>query len=190
MIDYGKAVLEVAKRKGALKYGEFKLSAGGVSNFYFDGRLLTLDPEGAHLVGRAMLPLVLESGASAIAGPTVGADPIVAVVAVLSQIQNTPVRALIVRTEAKSHGRGRLIEGHLIPGEKVVVVDDACTSGKSLAHAIDAVEAAACEVVRVVCILDRREGGSDEIRKRGYGFTALLEADEQGHIQAAAQAGT
>ena len=64
----------------------------------------------------------------------------------------------------------------------MVVVDDACTSGASLFHAIDAVEAAGCQVVKVIAVLDRRAGGSDELRRRGYDFVALLEAGESGEI--------
>lgn len=189
MDDYGEAVLGLATSIGALKFGSFTLSSGGTSSFYFDGRLLTLHPEGCHLVGRAMLQLALERGADAIAGPTLGADPIVAAVAVLSHINATPVNAAIVRSEAKAHGRGRLIEGPPVRGKKVAVVDDTCTTGRSLLHAIDAVEAEGGEVVGVLCILDRHEGGSDAIRKRGYELTALLEADEAGGISPAGRGG-
>ncbi len=175
-------ILRVAREREALKFGSFKLSAGGTSGYYFDGRRLTLDPEGAYLVARAMLPIVHQAEAEAIAGPTLGADPIVAAVAMLSHSEGPPVSGLIVRKEAKGHGEQRLIEGPIRPGASVLVVDDSCTSGSSLFHAIDAVEAAGCRVAGVACILDRREGGGDEIRRRGYGFTALLEADELGRI--------
>ncbi len=175
-------ILELAKRRGALQFGEFQLSAGGVSPYYFDGRLLTLDPEGAYLVGDALLPLLAECGAEAIAGPTLGADPIVAAVAVLSHQRGAPIPALIVRKDAKGHGGRRFIEGTMPEGGRIAVVDDACTSGASLFHAIGAVEAAGGSVVKVLCILDRNEGGSEELRRRGYDFAALLEANEKGEI--------
>ena len=189
MNDYGAAVQRLATAIGALTSGRFTLTSGGTSSFYFDGRLLTLNPEGCRLVGSAMLQLALERGAEAIAGPTLGADPIVASVAVLSQMNGTPVSAAIVRPEAKGHGRGKLIEGPSVRGKKVAVVDDTCTTGKSLLHAVDAVEAEGGEVVGVLCILDRHEGGGEEIRKRGYEFAALLKADEGGGISPALQAG-
>jgi orotate phosphoribosyltransferase len=176
------AILELAKRKGALKFGEFTLSAGGVSSYYFDGRLITLDPEGAYRVASAIVPILKECDAEAIAGPTLGADPIVAAIAVVSHLQGHPISGLIVRKEAKEYGGARAIEGPLVPGARVAVVDDACTSGASLFHAIDAVEAAGCLVVKVIALLDRREGGSEELRRRGYDFVALLEADEAGQI--------
>jgi orotate phosphoribosyltransferase len=205
-------ILELAKEKGALMFGEFRLSAGGTSSYYFDGRIVTLDPRGAYLVAKAFLPILKECSAEAIAGPTLGADPIVAAVAVLSYQEDHPIPGLIVRKEAKGHGGKRAIEGPLedvlsgkrgtlqnkdvlsgkgsIPmqsgqnaeGARVAVVDDACSTGASLFHAIDAVEAAGCKVVKVLSILDRHQGGSDELRRRGYDFTALLEADEKGDI--------
>ncbi len=175
-------ILDLAKQLGALSFGEFKLSAGGTSPFYFDGRLITLDPAGAYAIAKALLPVLADCKAEAIAGPTLGADPIVSAVAVISHTQGRPISGAIVRKEAKVHGGGRLIEGSLKKGARVAVVDDACTSGASLIHAIDAVEAAGCRVVKVMTILDRREGGSDEIRRRGYDFYALLQADERGEI--------
>jgi len=84
--------------------------------------------------------------------------------------------------EAKGHGAKRLIEGTLTAGARVAVIDDTCSTGGSLVHAIDAMEAAGCEVVVVACILDRQTGGSDAIRERGHEFVALLQADADGNI--------
>ena len=177
-------ILELAIEKGALTFGEFRLSAGGTSSYYFDGRIVTLDPKGAHYVARAFLPVVRECGAAAIAGPTLGADPIVAAVSVMSyQDGGAEVPGLIVRKEAKEHGGKRTIEGALVPGSRVAVVDDACSTGSNLFHAIQAVEDAGCKVVKVLTILDRHQGGSDELRRRGHDFYALLEADAEGNIR-------
>ena len=177
-------ILQIAEELGALRYGEFELSAGGTSSYYFDGRLLTLDPEGGYLVARALLPLVIESGAEAIAGPTLGADPIVASVATVSHVEGTPVSALIVRGQAKGHGTARRIEGSVRAGMRVAVVDDTCTSGRSLLMAIEALEEADCVVTTVLCVLDRNEGGSAEIVRRGYSFRALLSATPDGRVTA------
>ena len=178
----GESILHLAMTNGALKFGEFSLSSGGTSSYYFDGRLLTLDPEGAYLVARAFLPIIIECDAEAIAGPTLGADPIVSSVAILSRIEGHPIPGLIVRKEAKGHGGQRAIEGPLRPGARVAVVDDTCTTGGNLIHAIDALVAERCQIVKVLAILDRREGGSDEIRRRGYDFVTLLEANDRGEI--------
>lgn len=182
MADIAQAILDLSKNLGALTLGDFTLSSGERSSYYFDGRLVTLNPEGAFLVAKALLPIVNASGAELLAGPAVAAVPIVSAVGVTSYADGSPVPGLIVRGEAKKHGTGRVIEGPVRPGAKVAVVDDACSTGGSLLHAIEAVEAAGCRVVKVMCLLDRRMGGSDEIRRRGYDFVALLEADDKGSI--------
>ena len=175
-------ILTLALEKGALKYGDFVLSSGARSSYYFDGRLLSLDPKGAYYIGRALLSLVLEAGAEAIGGPTLGADPIVASVALLSHLEGTPVTAFIVRHQQKDHGAQQVIEGPLKPGSRVAIVDDVCTTGASLFRAIEAAEGQGCTVALVTTILDRHQGGSDEMRRRGYPFKALLEADSKGHV--------
>ena len=104
-------IMELAKSKGALLFGEFQLSAGGTSSYYFDGRILALDPEGGYRVAKAFLPILRECGAQAIAGPTLGADPIVSAVSVVSHIEGFPIPGLIVRSGAKGYGGNRMIEG-------------------------------------------------------------------------------
>ena len=139
--------------------------------------------ESTRLPGKAMLPILKECGAEAIAGPSLGADPMVSSISVMSYVEGQPIPGLIVRKEAKEHGGGRLIEGPLVEGMKVAVTDDTCSTGKNLFHAIAAVEAAGCKVVKVLSVLDRHQGGSDELKRRGYDFVALLEADENGNIR-------
>lgn len=180
-------LLQLALDMGALRYGDFTLTSGKKSSYYFDGRLLSLHPEGAYLASKALLPLVRAAGAEAIGGPTLGADPIVAAVSMASHLESggAPVPAFIVRKEAKQHGMGNAVEGHLRAGARVAVVDDTCTTGGSLFQAIEAAEAAGCSVVKVLAILDRREGGSDKLRNRGYDFTSLLVANDRGEIEVA-----
>jgi orotate phosphoribosyltransferase len=179
-------LLELALERGALKYGDFTLSSGKKSNYYFDGRILSLDPEGAMLIGQALLPLVRASGAQAVGGPTLAADPVVTAVALTSQLKGKGIPAFIVRKEAKGHGMGQLIEGRLESGSRVAIVDDTCTTGGSLLHAIGAAEAAGCTVVKVLALLDRREGGTEELQKRGYDFLALMAANPSGKIEVVA----
>ena len=181
-------ILKLAKDKGALTFGEFRLSAGGTSSYYFDGRVLTLDPDGGYLVAQALLPILRECKAEAIAGPTLGADPIVSAVSVVSGIEGCPIPGLIVRKEAKGHGGKRAIEGPtatLGEGALVAVVDDTCTTGGSLFHAIEAVEDAGYKVVKVLSILDRNEGGGAELIRRGYSYYSLLSANRDGEINPA-----
>ena len=177
-------LLQLALAKGALRYGDFTLTSGRKSGYYFDGRLLSLEPEGAYLIGQALLPLLRAAGAEAIGGPTLGADPIVAAVALTSYQDGGPtIPAFIVRKEAKTHGAGHLVEGPLPAGRPVAIVDDTCTTGGSLLQAVAAAEAAGCTVVKTLAILDRQEGGNAELRRRGYDFTALLAADERGEVR-------
>jgi orotate phosphoribosyltransferase len=183
--DTVERLLALSLERGAIRYGDFTLSSGRKSAYYFDGRLLSLDPEGAHLLGRALLPMLVETGVAAIGGPTLGADPIVTAVAAASWQQGTPLPAFIVRKEAKEHGTSQLIEGPLAVGSRVAIVDDTCTTGGSLFHAIAAAEAAGCTVGLVLAVLDRNEGGSAAIRERGYPFAALFVAGSDGQIRPA-----
>jgi nicotinate (nicotinamide) nucleotide adenylyltransferase len=180
-----KRLLNLALARGAIKYGEFTLTSGKRSGYYFDGRLLSLDPEGAYLIGQAILPILQDAGAEAVGGTTLGADPIVTAVAVASHETGPAVPAFIVRKESKEHGTRQNIEGPLVAGARVAIVDDVCTTGGSLFHAIAAAEEAGCTVVKVLAVLDRREGGSEEMRRRGYDFVSLLQATADGTIEAA-----
>jgi len=107
----------------------------------------------------------------------------VAAVALTSHLEGAPMSAFIVRKEAKGHGTGQLIEGPLEEGIPVAIVDDVCTTGGSLFHAIEAAEAHGCSVVKVIALLDRHQGGSEEMRRRGYDFTAVLEATPEGEVK-------
>lgn len=176
-------LLELAVELGALKYGEFTLSSGKKSSYYFDGRLLSLNPEGAHLIGKSLLPLIHKSSVEAIGGPTLAADPIVTAVSLASYAQGEGIPGFIVRKETKEHGTAQLIEGHITPGSKVAIVDDTCTTGGSLFHAIQAAESYGCEVVKVIAVLDRREGGTEELIRRGYDFVSLMAANPEGQIE-------
>jgi len=165
-------------RAESLMFGDFTLASGRKSKFYFDSKKTTLLPDGAYLVAAEMLRMIRERGirADAIGGMTLGADPIVCPVAALSHVEGPPLRAFIVRKEAKSHGTGRAIEGNLPPGSRVIVVDDVVTTGGSTLKAIEAVEAAGHEVVAVLCLVDRREGGAELLAR--WPFHSVFDRDE------------
>jgi orotate phosphoribosyltransferase len=147
----------------SLLRGEFTLASGQRSNVYFDSKRTTLLPEGGYLAAAEVLGTLRHHAirADAVGGPTLGADPIVCPVSVLSHIDGgRPLRAFLVRREAKDHGTGGRIEGLLEPRSRVVILDDVITTGGSTRLAIDAVEAAGHEVVAVVCLVDREQGGA------------------------------
>jgi orotate phosphoribosyltransferase len=163
-------------RDHSLQIGEFVLSSGKKSSYYLDCRVTTLHPRGALLTARLLLGEIrrLRIEADAIGGLTLGADPIVASVAVVSAIELRPLPAFIVRKDLKKHGTRRRIEGWQgQSGSKVVIVDDVCTSGGSLMEAAGAAESEGYEVSAVMCLVDRLEEASGSLKGR-YPFHSLF----------------
>ncbi|MBE0466577.1 MAG: orotate phosphoribosyltransferase [Candidatus Desulforudis sp.] len=151
----------------AFQFGEFVLSSGKKSTYYFDGKQVTLDPGGAYLVARAVLDKVKGKGVQAVGGPVIGADPIVGAVAVVCALQGLNMGLFIVRKDAKRYGKRRRIEGPpLQPGTRVAVVDDVLTTGGSILEAVEAVQEAGCVVVKAVVLVDRREGGTELLESK------------------------
>lgn len=166
-VAYQQQLRELLWRK-SLARGSFKLASGRRSDYYLDCKLTTLDPDGAPLTGRAILELLKEKHikAEAIGGMSMGADPIVSAVVTVSKSMGQPIHGFLIRKEPKEHGRGKQIEGfEAEPGTKVIVVDEVCTTGKSTLDAVRVAEEKGFEVVAVVILVDREEGG-DELREK------------------------
>ena len=162
------------------RQGKFTLSSGRESEYYIDCKLTTLDPEGAVLTGYTVFEFLRANQirAEAIGGMSIGADPIVTAVAVVSGLEGNPLPAFIVRKEAKAHGLKKQVEGmELTPGKRVVIVDDVCTTGDSTLEAVQAVEQAGLKVVAVVSLVDREEGGSELLRQK-YEYYSIFTAKE------------
>jgi orotate phosphoribosyltransferase len=121
-----------------------------------------------------------------VGGLTLGADPIAYALAYASAATSRPLRAFTVRKEAKSHGAGKLIEGPFQSGDRVVVIEDTVTTGNSARTAATAVRAAGGDVVGVLALVDREEGGREALAAEGLGVVALATASE---ILAAMQVG-
>lgn len=168
-------LLELLKKE-ALKKGKFVLSSGKVSNYYLDGRIITLTPEGAFLVAGIILELIKGKDVNAVGGPTLGADPIAGAVACLSHINGIALKTFIVRKAAKIHGTQRQIEGpELKKGDKVVLVDDVATTGKALLEAKDALDKAGVEVLKAIVIVDRDEGAAENLAKAGLELESIFQ---------------
>ena len=166
--------------------GDFTLASGKKSNYYIDCRLTTLDPAGACLVGAAVRQTIRsgcekqDTTVSAVGGLTLGADPIALATAMASNMANDtpPLKPFVVRKEPKGHGKGKQIEGGFQPGDRVVAIDDVITSGGSTLQAIDIIEKDGGEVAFVVVLVDRQEGGRENIEKAGYPVFSLFTRDQ------------
>jgi orotate phosphoribosyltransferase len=168
-------LLQLFKERAVLREGR-GIDVGTGRPCCFDTRLLTLSPDGAHLIGLIMFSLFEEARIDAVGGMTVGANPIATAIALVSHMQGKPIPAFLVRGRLGEDDARRQIEGPLAAGARVGIVDDVIATGRSVLQAIDVVEAAGCSVGKVVVLLDRCEGGADEVRRRGYEFAALLTA--------------
>ncbi len=160
--------------RDAVKTGHFVLASGKESDLYVDLRKVTLNPEGAILIGRLIWERIQGRRVEAIGGMTLGADPIATAAAIIAFQQGQPLNAFLVRKEKKAHGTQKWIEGPVQPGQRVVVVEDVITSGGSTLQAIGRIEKAGLKVELVIAVFDRLEGGAPAVEERGYQVISLL----------------
>ena len=160
--------------KSVVRGREFKLASGKTSDFYVDARVTTLDAEGAALCGRIFFQMLADYQIDAVGGYSIGADPIVAAIAVISHQEGRPLPAFIIRKEEKSHGTRKMIEGNFRSGMRVALFDDVITSGGSIIKGIRQVEAEGGTVEVVMAVLDREEGGREAIEDHGYRFQPIF----------------
>jgi orotate phosphoribosyltransferase len=175
-----KRLIELVIEK-AFKYSEepvFKLVSGRVSNYYFNCKAVALHPEGMHLIGNLIFEKIKNLGIKGIGGLTLGADPIAYAVAYTSFLKGNPIEAFIVRKTPKSHGTMQLIEGNVKKGDRVVIVDDVITTGKSTIEAITKAKEESLEIVKVIAFIDRQEGGREAIEALGYKVDSVITRDE------------
>ena len=165
----------------AFKYNKepvFKLVSGRMSNYYFNCKAVTLHPEGMYLIGNIIFDMLQDSDVKGIGGLTLGADPIADAVAYTSYLRKKPLEAFVVRKTAKSHGTMQWIEGNIIAGDKVVVVDDVITTGKSTIEAITRAKEGGLDVVKVIALVDRQEGGKENIEALGHQVETVVTREE------------
>ncbi|MDD4241248.1 MAG: orotate phosphoribosyltransferase [Smithellaceae bacterium] len=157
----GKIILE-----RSFKYSDnppFTLASGRQSNYYFNCKPTTLDPEGMNLIGEVIFDMLKDAPVTAAGGLTLGADPIANALAVVSWQKGRPIKSFIVRKDVKDHGTKSAVEGNVAAGERVVIIDDVITTGGSTIAAIEQVRRAGLTVDRVITLIDREEGGRENI---------------------------
>lgn len=169
MDDMRKKLAGIILRK-SFKYSAdkpFTLASGRTSPYYFNCKPTTLDPEGMNLIGNILFDMLVGSAVTAAGGLTLGADPIANALSVISYQRGTPIKSFIVRKDVKGHGTRSAVEGEVSPGERVAILDDVITTGGSTITAMERAREAGFVIERVIALIDREEGGRENILKSG-----------------------
>ena len=175
-------LIEIIKTRSFQSGKEITLASGRTSTYYFNMKPTMLDAEGAHLIATLILDAIKDWDAELIGGLEMGAVPLAAAVAAVSQSAGRPVNAFFVRKQAKEHGTKSLIEGlpmgETLKGKRVVVVEDVTTTGGSAIKAAETLRAEGAEVVGVVTVVDRQEGAEDAFIEAGLKLTPILTLED------------
>lgn len=177
---YDRSALVALFRERALRFGDFTLASGQKSSYYLDGKQITLHSRGLRLVAEGLLDLLADVEFEAFGGMSIGADPIVGGVLTVAGERGRDLDGFLVRKEAKGHGTNRYIEGPVRPGARVVIVDDVVTTGGSALQSVDRIVEYGCQVVQVVGVIDRKQGGGANFAARGLPFRSLLQIEDFG----------
>jgi len=165
----------------AFKYSEaptFKLVSGAVSNYYVNCRPVTLSPRGMYLIGHLLYDAVKAISVDGIGGMTFGADPMAVATAFVSEMKGTPIKAFSIRKARKDHGIVKWIEGDMEPGDRVVIIDDVATTGGSTIKAVERARSEGLEIIKAVVLVDRQEGGLQNIAEHVEDASAIISRDE------------
>lgn len=166
---------EALKSCGALQFGEFTLASGAKSDYYIDIKKASTNPEVLRLIARLMAQKMRDEGIQAdrIAGVVLGSVPLATALAL-----ETGIPYVMIRKEKKDHGTGKLIEGDLNAGDRVLVVEDVITTAGSSIKAIGTLREAGAEVRYVISVIDREGGGAENLAEAGVDFRPLVKASE------------
>ncbi|MFP4315812.1 MAG: orotate phosphoribosyltransferase [Desulfovibrionales bacterium] len=156
--------------------GDFTLTSGQKSDYYFDCKQTALHPEGGYLIGKMFLAMLKGSDVAGVGGMTLGADPLVSAVTVMSQVEGVPLPGFIVRKQSKGHGTNKYLEGmaNFQPGQPVAMLEDVVTTGGTLITACERVTDAGLVITRVLCVLDREQGGRENLKAAGFQLEPLF----------------
>ncbi|MEZ0323021.1 MAG: orotate phosphoribosyltransferase [Hydrogenothermaceae bacterium] len=175
-MDYRKRLEELIRER-ALKVADepiFKLASGKMSNYYIDLRTITLDPEGGYVIGNVIYEIIKDKKVDAVGGLTLGADPISYATSIISYINKNPIKPFVVRKEPKEHGTGKQIEGNVKPGENVYILEDVVTTAGSSLKAVKVARDFGLNVLGVITLVDREEGGEENIKKEGLELISIF----------------
>jgi orotate phosphoribosyltransferase len=172
-LDSRKELLDLIRSQALLR-GKFVLSSGRTSDYYIDARQVTLSGVGSRLIGRVVFDRIKSDLPDAVAGMSLGADPVVTAVTVTSAELGRPVDGLLIRKQAKPHGTGRRVEGPVRRGMTAVVVEDTSTTGASAVQAAAALSDEGVSVSRVISLIDRGEGAASTVAKAGLHFDCVF----------------
>ena len=178
-MDMKQELVEMVCKK-SFKYTKepsFKLVSGRMSLFYVNCKPTTLSPRGMFLVGHLVFETIKDLKPDGVGGLTFGADPMAMAVAFVSELKHSPINAFSIRKIKKDHGIIRWIEGDVKPGQRVVIIDDVATTGGSTIKAIERAGSEGLNVVRAVILVDRQEGGLENIRKHVKDASAIITRD-------------
>ena len=173
-------------RDRSISFGDFRLASGQRSSYYIDARKTTMSADGQLLIGRLGLQAIRKAGwaPAAVGGLTMGADPVAFAIARASCDQPPLVHAFSVRKAAKEHGTGRLIEGNFASGQAVVVVEDVITTGGSALQAIEAIQGAGGQILGLLAVVDRDQGGRAALEGKGINVVVITTTHDLGLNQA------
>ena len=173
-------LIEIICRK-SFKYTEtpsFKLVSGRMSRFYVNCKPTTLSPRGMFLVGHLVFDIIKDLKPDGIGGLTFGADPMAMATAFVSELKESPINAFSIRKTRKDHGIVKWVEGDVQPGQRVVIIDDVATTGGSTIKAIERAGSEGLDVVQAIILVDRQEGGLENIRQHVRDVAAVISRDE------------
>ena len=167
-------------RLHSLKLGDFVLSSGRTSKYIFQLRQTVMLPEGAKILGDVIVDYMTANDVSCVGGLAVGAVPLVSAVATMSFVKGAPVHAFFVRKEAKAHGALERIDGHVLDGADVLMVDDVATSGGSILKAIEGMrtEHPSCRVGKALVVVDREEGAAENLAAQGIELVSIFKKSD------------
>ncbi len=169
-------------RQVSYEVREVTLASGKKSSFYFDAKQTTLHPRGAVLVGRVFFAELshFPGPIHGVGGLTMGADAIASATSITSSLAGTPIPAFIIRKEPKGHGTGQWLEGrkNLVPGARVVIIEDVLTTGGSALQAVERARAEGLQVLGIISLVDREEGGREAIEAQGLPLRAIFTKSE------------